>query len=130
MASNVKWHPQKFISKMDSHLEKNLDIAAEWLQSDIQSHFPGRGKSSTGTGYVPSKDGEIPSKQTGALKKSIRWERGIKKFTRRVGSIIKGYPFFLEIGTRKMGKRPYIRPAIYGRGNPITLKKLITRPMI
>ena len=120
MAINVKYYPQAFTRKFERHLNTNMDTAAEFLQLDIQTAFPGRGG-------VPSQPGEIPTVQTGDLKKSIRWRKGAKEFSRKIGSIIKGYPVYLEYGTRKISKRPYLRPAIDRNRN--TLRLYINKPM-
>jgi len=120
MAIVTKWSPQKFIRDFENNLNRNLDEAAEHLQSDIQDTFPGRGRK-------PSLAGEIPTVQLGGLKRSIRREKSAKGFARKVGSDIKGYPMYLEYGTRLMKKRPYLRPAI--ERNRMTLKTIIERPM-
>ena len=123
MASNVKWFPKRFTRKFENHMDQNMDTAAAFLQADIQKAFPGRGR-------VPSQPGQIPTIQTGALKKSIRWSKGVKQFTRKIGSVIKGYPMYLEFGTRNNhpAKRPYLRPAI--DRNKGTLSRIIERPMV
>jgi len=121
MASIVKWYPKRFTKKFERHMDQNMDTAAAFLQADIQKAFPGRGR-------VPSQPGQIPTIQLGKLKGSIRWEKGIKRLARKIGSIIKGYPLFLEYGTKRMTKRPYLRPAI--DRNKGTLSRIIERPMV
>ena len=124
MASIVKWYPKRFTKKFENHMDRNMDTAAEFLQADIQLAFPGRGG-------APSQPGEIPTVQHGGgggLKGSIRWTKGAKRLTRKVGSILKGYPVFLEYGTKKMAKRPYLRPAI--DRNKQNLSRIIERPMV
>ena len=121
MASIVKWYPKRFTKKFENHMDRNMDTAAEFLQADIQKAFPG-------CDGAPPRPGEIPTIQTGALKKSIRWSKGVKQFTRKIGSVIKGYPVFLEFGTKRMTKRPYLRPAI--DRNKQNLSRIIERPMV
>jgi hypothetical protein len=65
----------------------------------------------------PSAPGEPPAKRTGTLGRSIDQEtlerrrgRG-REFIGRVGTNVK-YGFWLELGTRKMAARPYLRPAL------------------
>lgn len=128
---SIRWHPEKFQAELDEKLERNLDTAAEFLQSDIQQKFPGSPKvnaTKKEREASRSRPGEIPHVQLGGLKKSIRWARK-GKLTRRVGSTLKpqsgkhSYALYLEYGTKKMAKRPYLRPAL--TRNRKNLKKLI-----
>jgi len=62
---------------------------------------------------VPSVPGEPPHKRWGTLGRSIEFEtfRTADAFVGRVGTNLK-YGLYLEIGTRTMRPRPYLRPAI------------------
>ncbi len=60
-------------------------------------------------GYTRSKPGDPPYKQTGHLRRSIAWERDGD--VRRVGTNLL-YGKFLELGTRKMKARPFLRPSV------------------
>ena len=64
-------------------------------------------------GAFPSAPGEPPRKQTGVLRGSVTWElvqQGMKA-TARVGTNIV-YGKYLELGTRKMKPRPWLRRAL------------------
>jgi len=54
--------------------------------------------------------GNPPAVQTGHLKRSITWERA-GRYTRRVGTNLP-YGLYLELGTKKMLARPFLRPAM------------------
>lgn len=59
-------------------------------------------------GFVRSLPGEPPRKQTGELRMSITHEVDADTLTARVGSQLKRAKF-LELGTRKMQARPFLR---------------------
>jgi len=137
---SVKWNTRAFESKIAAGLERNLDRAAEYLQSDIQKAFPGSGKQGATKKEREanrSKPGEIPHVQTGGaggLKGSIRWERS-GKGRRKIGSTIQpqgslhSYPWYLEMGTLRMrGARPWLRVAL--KRNKQKLNKIIGKKVV
>jgi hypothetical protein len=62
--------------------------------------------------FTHSRPGNPPFKQTGNLRKSIAYE--VSGLVGRVGSNIKkpNYALYLELGTRRMAARPYLRAAL------------------
>lgn len=78
-------------------------------------------------GTNPSRPGEPPHKQHGELRMSIMWE--VIGLVGRVGSNMKNpmYPRFLELGTKKMKARPWLRRAL--RECRDRIKAIFTRPM-
>lgn len=65
-------------------------------------------------GLNPSEPGQPPHVLTGRLRQSIqhRVDRDARGFVARVGTNVE-YSKFLELGTRKMAPRPYLRPALF-----------------
>ncbi len=59
-------------------------------------------------GFGPSAPGQFPHKLSGQLARSITWMLDKKKFVLTVGSNLKGYPGFLETGTKFMKPRPWL----------------------
>jgi HK97 gp10 family phage protein len=59
----------------------------------------------------PSKPGQPPRKQTGQLQGSITYEIDPVKMTARVGTNLM-HGKYLELGTRKMAKRPWLKRAV------------------
>ncbi len=61
----------------------------------------------------PSVSPQPPHKRTGALGASIRWTttRDSDGFSGRFGTNLR-YGFWLELGTVRMGPRPFIRPVL------------------
>ena len=64
--------------------------------------------------FTHSRPGNPPFKQKGTLRRSIAYEVLAATLAGRVGSGIKNprYPYYLELGTRKMAARPYLRRAL------------------
>jgi hypothetical protein len=64
--------------------------------------------------FTHSRPGNPPYKQTGELRRSIGWELRALGLIGRVGSNIRtpAYPLYLELGTRRMAPRPYLRAAL------------------
>jgi len=60
-------------------------------------------------GGMRSRPGDPPFKQTGHLRRSIAWE--INGIVGRVGTNL-DYGRFLELGTRRMAARPWLRRSL------------------
>lgn len=61
--------------------------------------------------HTASKVGDAPNTDTGALVRSIAVEPARTKLEAYVGTTLE-YGKFLEMGTRKMGERPWLYPAL------------------
>jgi hypothetical protein len=61
----------------------------------------------------PSKPGEFPHVDTGKLRQGIHWEYidDGRSMGVRIGTFFK-YGLYLEVGTRHMAPRPYMRPTV------------------
>jgi hypothetical protein len=116
MASNVKWYGQKVYAEIMDAMDKvNNKVALDVRNEAVQSmRGPKSGKTyrvpGTKRTYTASAPGEAPAVRLGTLRQSIQVEF-ISKMHRRVGTNIK-YGKHLELGTRKMAARPYLRPAL------------------
>lgn len=77
--------------------------------------------------FTHSRPGNPPFKQSGNLRQSVGYEA--LGLVARVGSAIKKprYPYFLEMGTRRMAARPYLRRALVNYRPQLVA--LITRPI-
>jgi HK97 gp10 family phage protein len=75
----------------------------------------GTGTKASGRGRVyganPSAPGEPPHKQTGRLRASVASEVDAAAQTARVGTNVK-YGKYLELGTRRMKPRPWLRRSL------------------
>lgn len=110
-------------------IEKALKRSAILVEGDAKKSMRG-----TGTPHIPSDPGQPPAVMTGKLRASITHE--VKKeiggdIEARVGirggtePDTKNYGLFLEFGTSKMEKRPFLRPAL--AKNLKTIANLIER---
>jgi HK97 gp10 family phage protein len=80
-------------------------------------------------GSFPSKPGQPPHKQVGVLRGSVTYEVGYAAngaLTARVGTNIV-YGKFLELGTRRMKARPWLKRALNEKRSAI--HAILNRPM-
>lgn len=129
MPGGVLWHGDKWIRDMRAEMKRRTSAAAVRLSSRIKADIsqsgtlrgaPGRnakGKFTAGTFYnfTHSRPGNPPYKQKGHLRRSIAWEvliaKGGAAWIGRVGTNLL-YGRYLELGTRRMAARPYLRAAL------------------
>jgi hypothetical protein len=76
-------------------------------------------------GSNPSAPGEPPHKQFGHLRRSVA--REVVGLVGRVGSNLK-YARYLELGTKNMAARPWLRRALNEKLAEI--RRLVSRPMV
>lgn len=90
-------------------------LARAVSKSAIRVQGEARRLTSQASGPPPSAPGSPPHLRTGTLSRSIDQEllRDDREIIGRVGTNL-NYGKWLEIGTRKMAKRPYLRPALDG----------------
>jgi HK97 gp10 family phage protein len=69
-------------------------------------------------GAFPSAPGEPPHKQTGRLRSSVTYEVLDGELIARVGTNVK-YAKWLELGTKNMAPRPWLRRALNESGDEI-----------
>lgn len=107
---NIIWKGPQVTATVEKILEDRLDQSAEFLKTKIVRALMRHGQ-------PPSLPGQIPHYDTTKLYKSVFWKRQ-SRLVRRVGVPaiqvpgrgLVSYGLFLELGTRKMAKRPYLRP--------------------
>ena len=117
-----KWHGGTVKKAILSTMESRMDVVADFLEKYV--------KDSLTIPYPPaSAPDEPPHMRTGGLLNSIERER--QGLTLRVGTSSSAsayYAKYLEIGTRHMAPRPFLRPALWNNemfiiqtlGAPIT----------
>ena len=106
MASTLKeggtrfvWHGPAVIKQVQLTATKKLKLAAEATANQVKRNIS--------IGRPASKPNEFPHVDTGRLRQSIFWTmRG--STTAIVGTPVK-YGLYLEVGTRHMAPRPYLR---------------------
>lgn len=98
----------KLTSDMRAQLKPVVYAIAGAVQADAQISITTGAVS--GKGHVPSRPGEPPNNDTGALANSIE----VQPLNDLAARVIVGadYGLALEFGTSKMAERPYMRPAV------------------
>lgn len=104
----VKWHGDEFEKKLKKHLNVQTTKACQYLSSTakIKISHAGRGKPSPATGEA------YPFKQTGDLRRHVSYE--VEGEVGRVGTLKMKKPYgkWLQTGTRRMTKRPWLTNAL------------------
>ncbi len=102
MAARIVWHGKEFEKEISRLVRKKLKLAAEEVANQVKRNIS--------TGRPASKPGAFPHVDTGRLRNSIFWELAGGN-TAIVGTSVE-YGLFLEIGTRRMSPRPFLRPTL------------------
>lgn len=130
----LNWNAAKFKRLAASEQRKALTRAAIFLAREMKENL------SVGVKYAQTKNakgqftkkkiversapGEFPRLDTGELRRSITWE--ISGSVARVGTN-KIYGKYLELGTRHMEARPFLRPTLMQNSRKVA--DLLTRSM-
>ena len=149
MASRLVWHGRKVITTFQQRARQNVLDAALLVEALVKSSMKAGGTTESGESAIRegtknvkvdkisgekaskintfrSKPGEVPRVQTGTLKRGITHELHPVLPISRVGTNVKYGPL-LEFGTRRMGPRPFMRPALH-RAQP-AIVSLWSRPL-
>lgn len=115
----VRDHRNEVRRELERRLESRLLAAAAHLEGAVKRDLSvgqqvRRTRGGHRVGLNPSQPGQPPHVLTGRLRQSIthRVDRDARGFVARVGTNV-AYSKFLELGTRKMAARPYLRPALF-----------------
>lgn len=111
----LKWYGDKCEREIRSEVSRRVDAAGRLLKNRIRQEI-GRPQVTRGTGTKkrgldPSQPGEYPKKVLGHLRRNIEAEHDPATATSRVGTNVL-YGKFLELGTRKMKRRPWLSKGI------------------
>src|SRR5690606_32079561 len=99
------WFDKQFMHKIKVGEAKNLQRAAIYLSGQI--------KKKLGDSYPPASEPDTyPHLRHGELRRSIAWELDKDTLQARVGTN-KIYGRYLELGTTKMDKRPFLAPTLH-----------------
>lgn len=123
----LTWNADKFVNQLVAPaVSDGLNAAAAILETQMKKNIvprPGMGletrmtptdkypRKGVGGGYV-SDVGMRPTTQTGILRNSIQtWQSSAQRLLARVGTN-QIYGKYLEHGTSKMAKRPFVYPSL------------------
>lgn len=124
MASSLKWNGKEFAAKLEAATTEGLMRAGQFYHTKcvmavskpntgrsvkVKRQTPG-GNKRTRTVYPnPSKPGESPRLRTGFGRKNIVVNHDKRGRWTRVGVSKNGiYMFYLEVGTRRIARRPWL----------------------
>jgi len=125
MPAQVKWYGDEFLRRVRQGVRDGMENIGEAIVKDMKRSMqstPGGGmrierrrktrrrRSKYIKRRTPSLPGHPPAVQTGTLIRETRWRR-VSDAMIRVGAWAK-YALYLELGTRTMFARPFIRPAV------------------
>ncbi len=119
--SDVRLNDTKFKAALRQVLVQGMNKGGEGLVGHVRTKINKSARVATGKAkrgrksfrFVASRPGDPPHKRTGTLQKSIAQitEDLGGEIVTRVGTNLR-YGFWLELGTKKMGLRPYLRPSL------------------
>jgi len=96
---------------LQSRIRENISIPSRTVGVGIISKGKNKGQTKKilgARGSNRSKPGEFPHKDYGLLRQSIATDYDQSTLTARIGSAL-SYAKYLELGTRKMRPRPFLR---------------------
>jgi hypothetical protein len=109
-ALGVKWHGREYIRQVERTAEQKLSAFCNRICDDIKRDMAKPKSGKPGKNTTASAPGESPARQTGLLVRSIVHKRS-GKMREKLGTGIK-YGLYLELSTKKMAARPWLRPAL------------------
>jgi phage gpG-like protein len=98
--AKMKWYGKEVTSKIMGELGDRLELAARMLEGEAKGNMGEVGDSSN--------PGDYPFKQSGNLRRNVASEVDRKELKARWGTNVK-YGKYLELGTKKMAARPWMR---------------------
>lgn len=114
--AKVVWHGPAVYAEIATKSDKLINAAALEVRTEAQNSMrpPKSGRiykvPNFAKTYQASAPGEAPAIRTGNLRSSIITEF-IGKCHRRIGTNVE-YAKYLELGTKRIGARPFLRPAL------------------
>jgi hypothetical protein len=130
MASGLKWYGPEVQHRIRREMEKRIAAASIVVLNHARELISvagtggGEGRKRR-YGSDPSAPGEPPHKQYGHLRRSVMREAA--GLVGRVGTNLK-YGRWLELGTRKMAARPWLRRSLDEKRAEV--KRIVEKPIL
>lgn len=130
----IKWYGQQVFDKATQVNIDAMDVAGALLEKYVKQHFTKQGagravrRTKSGKYHRASLAGQPPAIDTGSLRASIMHtvEKKGSGIVGKVGAATHSqtgsdlkYALFMELGTRTIQARPYLRPALAATGRQI-----------
>lgn len=110
----VQWNDKALMRQLEEHIVAGLEAACDFAAARAQSYAAVRtGLMRRETAPIMVARGDI-SARIEARGQGITGYVGVRK--RKGGAF---YAYFVELGTRKMAARPFLRPAVFGHAREI-----------
>jgi len=126
----MKWYGEKVLRTVRDRVGERLERAGRETRDHIRERLsrsqPTRGVGFRKRGLAPSAPGEYPKKVMGDLRRSINMRMSADRTVCQVGTNVP-YGRWLELGTRKMRRRPWLSKGILEMTPRI--RAILTRPM-
>ncbi|GAH42260.1 unnamed protein product [marine sediment metagenome] len=127
MAADVRvvWYGDIVIPKVKRRLSRRLEKAAFTMAEHAKGKMrpqPTAGHGAKKRGLAPSREGEYPKRVRGWLRTNIISKLSADGMSAWVGTNVK-YGRYLELGTRKMGRRPWLSLAL--KESTATIRRII-----
>lgn len=109
----IEWHGGDFLKLTESEVARNMTKAGVYFTSKLRGFLNvgqnyRRTPSGGHVGLDPSVPGGFPKKLSGQLMRSITWKLDRQEMVLTVGTNLKGYPKYLQLGTSLMKPRPWL----------------------
>jgi len=106
----VKWYGGQYTRQTERTVEQKLFSLCNRIVNDIKRDMSKPKSGKPGKQTTASAPGESPARQTRLLIGSIVHDR-VSNVKRKLGTSLK-YGLYLELSTKKMAARPWLRPAL------------------
>jgi hypothetical protein len=127
--ARLKWNGPEAKRRIEHEMSNRMAVACRLVMNHAKvllsvSGTGGKPGSKRRYGSNPSKPGEPPHKQYGVLREHVATE--VIRMRGRVGTN-KEYGRYLELGTRKMAPRPWLKRSL--DETKADIRRLFSRPM-
>lgn len=119
---DIKWNGEEFFRQYKREMAKKLTECVARMQAWAVDHMNRQGSK-----FDHSAPGEYPKRQSGHLIKNVPYEVDGEELMARFGTNVK-YGRYLEEGTKRMAKRPWLTRVIKETKNEVN--RILRKPIL